>query len=138
MLTSCESFDQLLGKMSRNYNQRLSDAIERAYGGLDAPPDPSLLSELEELRAAFEDIGGDWEEPIDSLRADFEELDDNFGLATDEYMRVCDLLEEGAISRDEEILEEAERAFRKAQILLRAADEAAKARFAQWTRKSET
>lgn len=114
--------------MSQNYNQRLSAAIESAYDGLDAPPAPGLLSELEELRTAFEGIGKDWEEPSDTLRADLEELDDNFDLAMDEYMRVCDLLEEGAISRDEEILEEAERAFRKAQILLRAADEAAKTR----------
>ena len=123
--------------MSKNYNQRLSAAIESAYAGLEAPPAPGLLSELEELRTAFDGLGKDWEKPADTIRADIEELDDNFDLAIDEYIRVCDLLEEGAISRDEEILEEAERAFRKAQILLKAADEAAKTRFAQWTRGAD-
>ena len=119
--------------MSAGYNQRLSEAIEKAFANLGNAPDPALLSELEELRAAFEDLGVDWDEPPESLREDLEELDDNFALATDEYMRVCDLLEEGLIARDEEMLEEAERTFRKARILLKAADEAAKERFARWT-----
>lgn len=115
------------------YNERISSAIEQAFAGLGKPPDPALLSELESLRSEFEQIGADWDEPQESLRNDIDELDENFGLATDEYMRVCDLLEEGLISRDEEILEEAERSFRKARILLKAADEAAKERFARWT-----
>lgn len=85
------------------------------------------------MRSDFEQLGDDWDEPQESLRGDIDELDENFALATDEYMRVCDLLEEGLISRDEEVLEEAERSFRKARILLKAAEEAASERFARWT-----
>lgn len=121
--------------MADGYNQRLRRLIEEAASAIESggPPDSALLSELEALRTAFEKLGSHWEEPPESLRAELDELDDNFALATDEYMRVCDLLEESLIERDTELLEEAERTLSKAKILLTYADGVAKERFARWT-----
>ena len=117
-------FNNILYSLSEETSRALSDP---AY------PIENLLDRLRQLRHTIENLDRDWEDVPESLANDFDELDDRFALAIDEYIKVCTDLEDALLEGDEECVEDANRSLKKAQILLKAAEEAAHARFANWT-----
>jgi len=122
-----------------NLKDTLNELIDEADGDIARSDKPSaeLLSDLEEVRVTIEDAFSEWEAPADSIAYAIDELDENFQFAGEEFLRVCDLIEEALVGRDNRILDDASRNMRKARILLKAAETAAAERFANWARRSQ-
>ena len=119
-------------------NERLIEAIARAELRIEqsTSSDDGLLSEIVGLRAAFENLGHDWEKLPLGLQADFGDLEDNFSQASDAYLQVCDQLTQALVGRDRTLLEQAKEGLARAQSLLKAADNAAQEHFARWSATS--
>ena len=100
-------------------------------------PSPELMSDIEEARFEIENLFANWDAPADGIAYAIEELDENFHFAGEEFLKVCDLLEEALIVRDPRGIDEAARTLRKARLLLRAAELEATERFQNWISRSK-
>lgn len=99
-------------------------------------PSPELMAEIENVRCEIEDLFQNWEPPAEGIAYAIDELDENFEFAAEEFLRVCDLMEEALIAGEVEILDQAARYFRKARLILKAAEQQALERFASWTNRA--
>ena len=122
-----------------NLTTQLISLISDVDSQLDMSPHPSpeLLEDIESLRAHIEELFQGWKEPAEGVAYAIEELDEYFEFAGEEFLQVCDHLEEALVSREPECLDDASRSLRKAGFILRSADSAAAERFANWESRSQ-